>query len=318
MRHSRSQKSTTVRSTMWAIRRTAIQSLHQVAPGRAAHVAARWFLTPDRVVMARAAADAARPVDPGTPLVLTDGRLRLAARSWGRGAPALLVHGWNGRGVQLAAMARALAARGYRAVVFDHPAHGGSRGRTVTIPEMADAVQMVSEQLGGVRALVAHSLGAVAATLALSRGLRPARAAFLAPPIHPEQWIVRFGRALGLPESAGGSLVAAIEARAGMPVSALGPLALAATMSTDLLIVHDRGDREVPLEQGEALARAWPGARLIATEGLGHRRLLVSPDVVDLVSDFLGDAPADRFAARVPGSPRDPHFAAIVDQILAS
>jgi pimeloyl-ACP methyl ester carboxylesterase len=184
---------------------------------------------------------------------------------------------------------------------------------------MADAIQMVSEQLGGVHALVAHSLGALAATLALSRGgLRPERAAFLAPPLDPEQWVARFGRALGLPASADGDLIAAIEARAGMSVSALRPLALAPALRTELLIVHDRGDREVPLQNGEALAQAWPGARLVTTDGLGHRRLLASPGVVELVTEFIGDPPADRFAARVPGAPRDRHFAAIVDQILAS
>ncbi|HKE17045.1 MAG TPA: alpha/beta fold hydrolase [Kofleriaceae bacterium] len=331
MTSNRSEKSTTVRSTLWALRRAAIRTLHQLAPARAADVAARWFVTPSRPATARAGAEVARreaahagdaagrAIDPGTPLVLTDGRLRLAARSWGTGATALLVHGWNGRGAQLAPIARALAARGYRAVAFDHPAHGDSRGRTVTIPEMADAIQMVSEQLGGVQALVAHSLGAVAATLALSRGgLRPERAAFLAPPLDPEEWVTRFGRALGLPASADGDLIAAIEARAGMSVSALRPLALAPALSTELLIVHDRGDREVPLENGEALAQAWPGAHLVTTDGLGHRRLLASPGVVELVAEFIGDPPADRFAARVPGAPRDRHFAAIVDQILAS
>lgn len=315
---NRTEKRTTVRSPIWALRRAAIRSLHPLAPGRAARLAARWFLTPSRIAAGRVSADAERPVDLGTPLALTDGRLRLAARSWGRGPLALLVHGWNGRGRQLAPMARALAGRGYRAVVFDHPAHGGSSGRTVTIPEMADAVRMVTDQLGGAHALVAHSLGAVAATLAMSRGLRVDRAVFLAPPLHPEEWIVRFGRALGLPASASQDLVGAIEARAGVPVAAIQPLALAPALHTDLLIVHDRGDREVPVEDGEALARVWPGARLVLTAGLGHRRLLSSSTAVDLVSDFIGDAPADRFAARVPGAPRDPHFAAIVDQILAS
>jgi pimeloyl-ACP methyl ester carboxylesterase len=318
----RSRKSTNVRLSTWALRRAAIRSIHPLAPRRAADLAARWFVTPTRLVPRSRAGDEGRALDdpaadPGTPIVVSDGRLRLVAHAWGRGPLALLVHGWNGRGLQLEAMARALAARGHRAVAFDHPAHGSSRGRTVTIPEMADAIQLVSEQMGGARALVAHSLGAVAATLALSRGLTPARAVYLAPPMHPEQWIARFGRALGLPASADPGLLAAVERRAGMPVAAVQPLTLAPRLRTELLIVHDRSDREVPVEDGEALARAWPGARLVVTDGLGHKRLLSSEFTVELVADFVDDAPVQRVSARSWG-PRDPHFAAIVDRILAT
>jgi pimeloyl-ACP methyl ester carboxylesterase len=317
----RSRKSTNVRLSTWALRRAAIRSIHPLAPRRAADLAARWFVTPTRP-SPRAGhggnePDAGPAADPGTPIVVSDGRLRLAAHAWGRGPLVVLVHGWNGRGMQLEAMARALAARGHRAVAFDHPAHGSSRGRTVTLPEMADAIGLVSDQLGGARALVAHSLGAAAATLALSRGLSPARAVYLAPPLHPERWIARFGRALGLPASAEEGLVAALERRAGVPVAALHPLALAPRQKTELLIVHDRGDREVPIEEGEALAQAWPGARLVVTEGLGHKRLLSSEFAVELVADFVDDAPVPRVSTPSWG-PRDPHFAAIVDQIVVS
>jgi pimeloyl-ACP methyl ester carboxylesterase len=289
-----------------------------IAPGRAAQLAARWFATPDRSVgrvlevRALAAGAAANsnqdPAAGGEPVILRGAGVRLAGWSWGRGPLALLVHGWNGRGRQMAAMARALAARGYRAVAFDHPAHGDSSGRTATIPDMAEAIRLVSDQLGGARALVAHSLGAVAATFALSRGLHVPRAVFVAPPVRPDQWLLRFGRAVGLPASADGRLVAAVEQRAGVSVAEVGPLDLAGQLDTELLVVHDRSDREVPYAQGEALARAWPDARLVTTEGLGHTRILSAPGVVSLVTDFLGDPPA------MP-SVRDPHLAAILDRI---
>ena len=53
------------------------------------------------------------------------------------------------------------------------------------------------------------------------------------------------------------------------------------------LVVHDRGDREVPFEHGETLARSWPGARLMVTEGLGHRRILRDPEVVRAVVEAV-------------------------------
>jgi hypothetical protein len=41
-------------------------------------------------------------------------------------------------------------------------------------------------------------------------------------------------------------------------------------------VIHDHGDSVVPWSQGEALARAWPRARLLSTVGLGHGRILQS------------------------------------------
>lgn len=312
---SRSSKSTSVRSFIWGFRSAALRSIHAIAPDRAARLAARWFVTPERRRLPAPRIDGVLAPDPGMPLVLGDAGRRLAARSWGSGPLVLLVHGWNGRGGQMAALARAIAARGHRAVAFDHPAHGESSGRHVTIPDMASAIELVSEQLGGAHAVVAHSLGAVAATVAMSRGLSPARAVFLAPPVRPDDWLLRFGRALGLPESSNGDLVRAIEERAGVPVAAIRPLELAPALDTELLIVHDRDDREVPIVHGEALAKAWPGAQLVTTSGLGHNRLLSSPETVALVARFIGEALVTP-EVRVPlHGVRDPHLAAFVERV---
>jgi pimeloyl-ACP methyl ester carboxylesterase len=315
----RAHKSTTVRASAWAIRRAAIRSVHPLAPAWATQLAARWFVTPDRAISVRATSGGAETaeIDPGEALVLEGSAGRLAARSWGRGPLVLLVHGWNGRGAQLAAVGRSLAERGFRAVAFDHPAHGGSSGRTVTIAGMASAIRDVSAQLGAAEAVVAHSLGAVAAVLALSRGLRADRAVLVAPPVDPERWVHRFGRAIGLPSSAGRDLAAAIEDRAGMPVRAARPLELAANLATQVLVIHDRADREVPVADGEALAAAFPSGRFLATEGLGHRRVLSSPAALDAIAEHLGQGRPGAVARRPRRTwgVRDPHLAAILDQI---
>jgi pimeloyl-ACP methyl ester carboxylesterase len=55
------------------------------------------------------------------------------------------------------------------------------------------------------------------------------------------------------------------------------------------LVVHDAGDREVSPAGGLALARAWPGARFVRTEGLGHRAILRDAQVVIDAVDFIAD-----------------------------
>jgi pimeloyl-ACP methyl ester carboxylesterase len=53
-----------------------------------------------------------------------------------------------------------------------------------------------------------------------------------------------------------------------------------------LLIVHDLGDREVPVAGGDRLAGLWPGAELDTWTSLGHFRILADPDVVRKVTAF--------------------------------
>ena len=58
-------------------------------------------------------------------------------------------------------------------------------------------------------------------------------------------------------------------------------------MTAPLLIIHDRDDRETYWSEGNALAQAWPGARLITTEGLGHRKVLREPALIEEARRFV-------------------------------
>jgi pimeloyl-ACP methyl ester carboxylesterase len=89
-----------------------------------------------------------------------------------------------------------------------------------------------------------------------------------------------------------------LERRFGIPWTEFDVLAAARTMSAPLLVFHDRDDRDVALADGEAIAAAWPGARLVTTTGLGHRRIVHAPAVVAQAIAFLSEA--DR-ATRLSG-----------------
>ena len=53
------------------------------------------------------------------------------------------------------------------------------------------------------------------------------------------------------------------------------------------LVIHDVDDDEVPLGDARAVASGWPGADLVTTAGLGHRRILRDDEVRDLVASAL-------------------------------
>lgn len=220
---------------------------------------------------------------------------RVVAWSWGQGPTVLLLHGWGGNAGQLHAFVAPLRDAGYRVVAFDAPAHGQSGpsrhgGRRVTFFEIADALRMVSAAFGPLHALVAHSGGCAVTGLALRDGWdAPTRIAFVSPYALPSTSIEPFGRTIGASTRVIDLFRTRTERRLGRAWTEFDVPTLAQHRELPpLLLVHDREDREVPFAHSLALAAAWPQARMKATDGLGHRRLLGDAAVVNDVVGFIG------------------------------
>ena len=301
------QKSTAVRSREVPIRirllRPALATLSAVAPALAARVAERMFLSPPRYPRPAHEAAALAPavatiVDAGTPITTW---------TWGHGPAVLLVHGWGGRGGQLASFVRPLVASGYSVITFDAPGHGQSPATESSLVAFVGAIQAVTRALGPVRGVIAHSIGAAATACALRDGLRADVAVFLAPPadltLHADIML----ETLGFGRRARELMRERIERPLGVPWATLNVDRFAAQMRTPLLVIHDREDAEVPWQEGAIIAQAWPGATLATTSGLGHRRLVRDREVVREAVDFVLAELAWRRPAETP--PRAPVMA---------
>jgi pimeloyl-ACP methyl ester carboxylesterase len=214
----------------------------------------------------------------------------MKAWSWGNGPTVLLVHGWNGRATQLGGFVEPLVARGYRVVAFDAFGHGESSGNSMSLPELASCIREVSDELGGLYGVIAHSMGGAATTLALSDGLQLERAVFVSPPSDPRVFLQIFSDALGIADEVRTRLKQRVERRIGTSMESIQGDRIAPSMRVPLLVVHDRNDKEVPVESGQSISNAWPGAELILTEGLGHQRILRAEPVTNVAVSFI-DAP---------------------------
>jgi hypothetical protein len=267
-----------------------LRSLSRVAPGAAAWLAERLFLTPPRHAAPERERELLTRVRSGS--VYAAGR-RIATWTWGTGPRIMLVHGWGGRGAQLGAFVEPLVANGFSVAWFDGPAHGASAGRLATIPAMAEALRGVSDSLGPVRGIVAHSGGGVVSAWAVRQWLLdgfvdlPEAIALVAPPANFRGYFERFAEACGLSAGAQERLHRRLEARVGGPPETFDLPRFAADLPLAALVVHDQEDAEVPWTEGAAIAAAWPAAELVTTRGLGHRRILRDPAVVARVTAFL-------------------------------
>lgn len=212
---------------------------------------------------------------------------RLPVYSWGSGPTILLAHGWSGRGSQMGVFVDPLVKRGFRVVTFDAPGHGEADGRQSSLPEIAIAIERVVDNIGPIQAIVAHSLGTAATTIALSRGLSVERLVYIAPPDNPGDYLYRAARYLGFSDEIAGRAQTRIEKRFSFPFERARGTLLAPALDVPLLVIHDLNDPEVPHEEGARLVDAWSGARLMTTNGLGHNHILRAPEVVDAAVGFL-------------------------------
>lgn len=256
-------------------------------PDLATAVAERMFLTPPRT--RDAAASALDLVDARSSFLEHKGR-QIAMWRWGsRDAPAVvLAHGWGGYAAQMRAFVFPLVQAGYRVIAYDQPAHGVSEGRLTGLPDFADVLAEVAGIHGSVAAVVAHSLGGAAAALALANGKASFKKVVLvSPPSDLVGYSRRFARWYWMPEAVRRGMQAAIEERYGVRWENLEVPRVAPRLSAKALVIHDRDDRLMPWTHGATVARHWPGAKLMSTEGLGHRRILSDERVTRAAAEFI-------------------------------
>jgi len=265
------------------------QVVGQVLPGLAgAHAYKLWlstrrFPTPKRETKWQASARTYT-------LPSTFGPLMMYA--WGEDKPEaakiVLLHGWNGRATQMGAFVEMLVQAGFQVTAFDAPGHGLSPGNSTNILQIANALQSVVDSLGSVDAVIAHSFGAMALTFALRNGLTIRKAVCISPPADSPMLVEHFCNSLHLPKRTRKTLMARCDQNFGQDFWArISIIENAQHISTPVLIVHDENDREVPISHSKRLANVWPGAQLMVTQGLGHRRILYHSKVIQATKAFL-------------------------------
>lgn len=283
------QTRTNVRLTQRAIRAT-FRALTPL-PSVASELAARLWFTPPRAPLRPEQKDW---LERAERISLRAAETRVAGYSWGSGPAVLLVHGWGGHAGQLTSFVPHLVEAGFRAIAFDAPRHGATSGGTPSLLSFAEAAQAFASEVGGVDAVIAHSMGASASAYAMSQGLETNRAVFLAPAATMVGAAERFAQMVELHPRGLERMRRKFERSLGIHWDDLDVTRSAHRMNAPLLVVHDTGDRDVPYADGTAIVSAWPEATLVTTEGLGHHRLLRDAEVVRRALAFLSRSGADR------------------------
>ena len=203
----------------------------------------------------------------------------------------LVVHGWAGRSTQFRKFVPQFNEAGYRIIGFDGPAHGKSEGKRTSIAEFEEVMKEIAKSKGYPEAIIAHSFGGGASLFAIANGFPVKKLINIASPTIADRIIQSYLKAIGGSWKTGENFKALIKHRHGKEFEEFTALFLIRKVPADLrlMLVHDEDDKEVEIVHIHELIKVFPSARLLATKGLGHNRILKDEVVIGACLDFIND-----------------------------
>ncbi|WP_394779919.1 alpha/beta hydrolase [Undibacterium sp.] len=218
----------------------------------------------------------------------------LAAWSWDTAAAkpgvqprrVLLAHGWESRASHWGAFIPALLAAGFDVCALDMPAHGESSGTQSDVISFGRATVATAAYFGPLYATIGHSAGSPATLYAFAHGVQVDRSVHISGPSSLVRMLAMLENSM-LPAELRPEFRARFESYLGQPATAMDTASLQRGMHHPALLLHDGEDAEVPYSEAVALQQDWPQATLETVQGLGHRRILKDPRVIERVIGFL-------------------------------
>lgn len=231
-------------------------------------------------------------------------RRNVALYRWGQGPLILLVHGWGARASRLCHLVQPLTAAGFSVVAFDAPAHGLSDGKQTSLAEMQALLRELEQVHGPLQGVVAHSFGALACVYGLAHGLQVKRAVLISMPSRFAWLIEQYAARLQM----SAAVTAAVKKRVQRRFAAFGdsfeavaqhfsPVNYVQRIQARVLMLHDTDDKQVPFSESAELAAVWPQAVFVASQGLGHQRILQDAALIQRMVEFFEPQPAPMAAA---------------------
>ena len=266
-------------STKFSFKRSLIgatTNLHYIlAPSHAKKTARKLLLTPVR----------SEPKN-SEPQGLIKGEVTtrdgvLKTYSLGTGPVWVLTHGWSGTASQFYPLMEHIAAKGFTALAYDHPAHGGSDGVYGHIPAFVKGLEAILDTIEDVAGLVGHSMGTASALECKHAKLENKPLLLIAPVLDYLEnlfgSVARSGYSMKLFEA----VVGEVEEQFNYPIQSVDPYGKLALRQSNTIIVHDEKDKFTKYSVSERAANEMERVTLVTTQGQGHGGVIKCPQVFE-------------------------------------
>lgn len=261
--------------------------LTAVSPFLASRFAAKLFLTPFKYKLPKREKKMDRE-SKQTSLMLPHYQREIVVYEYGDSPrKILLAHGWSGRGTQLAVMAEELLKAGFSVVSFDAPAHGKAPGKMSMMPHFIEAIEVIEKQYGPFEAVIGHSLGGMSALKAISNGLPVQKLVIIGTANSVTQITQEFARNMKMNNKVAAKMKSYFDKKFEVDMDTLSGAVSAEGVKVPTLVIHDEDDVDVHISSAHEIHKKLENSELLTTEGLGHRRILGNPEVINKIIQFL-------------------------------
>lgn len=201
----------------------------------------------------------------------------------------LIVHGWEGLAQDFYVMVEELVQNGYRVITFDGPAHDKSLGEQTNALEFSRIISHLALMHGPFKAIIAHSFGGFAASLALAQYKKEIaeKIITIGSPNRLSRVIEAFSSFLNLPERVVEKMNHHIAEKFQLVVEDTSTAKSLEASSVDVLVVHDENDEQVNINSAMEIVSQVQESTYLRTNGLGHNRILRNREVALTIIQFI-------------------------------
>lgn len=247
-------------------------------PLLSARIAYPLFMKPPRLK----ARTTPKQADRSESISSTAGRFILNYYGSGRRV-AVISHGWGDSSASFGAMIESLNEKGYLVVAVDHVGHGATSGKYSHLPAFIEALALTLDELEkqnlDVELMIGHSMGALSVLNLPVHRLAQKRLILMSLPVRFFDIMFAKVEQLGLSRELLMRTLDWVSKPYGLEWSDLQPYEHRYKLNEQTTLISDRDDTFAPISDIEQFV-ADSSAKLVCTDGLGHRRIVADPDVL--------------------------------------
>ncbi len=247
---------------------------HKIAPNHAKKTARKLFLTPSRMKNKNQQPNGLVK----SHVNCTEGKL--TTFRLGTGPVWILTHGWSGSSNQFYPLMEHIAAQGFTALAYDHPAHGESEGMLGHIPAFIRGLEAILDSEEHVAGLIGHSMGCATALECRHSKIVESPMLLIAPVLDYVEnlfsTVARSGYSMRLFEE----VVNEVQDEYRYPIQSVDPYQKLKVRQAKTIIVHDEGDKFAKFSVSQNAAQEMERVTLVTTQNQGHGRVMTSSEVM--------------------------------------
>lgn len=210
----------------------------------------------------------------------------MATYQWqSMGKVILLLHGWESNSSRWQSLAKVLIDNGFAPVAIDAPAHGRSQEKTFNVLKYSEFLRSAIDYYRPF-AIIGHSAGGMATIVSMNYWNKFIHAGIiLATPSGLDSLFSYFKKRINLGKLAFDAFEKRFINEFGKMPSEFQIIDYLPVEQPSGLVIHDKNDEVIPLEEAENISNYWKNAKLIVTEGFGHS--VKSIEIDQKINNFL-------------------------------